>query len=196
MTTRENCPENGSGGGEPQKNTNIGTLGKRFVQARLDVGMSFDDAWHEWDILHKELLFILVDCPEVKYYDWQSVCDADARLSLRLRAKEALGQHIKSEDVSRLARVGIASNFAIPTPRYEMDENEVREFLLTRANEIELEGDLEIAMEVRSGGKVDEVTAAIEAFANEHSLWAVPPKELLTMWRRSFSQTDQDEGGD
>jgi hypothetical protein len=175
------------------KNANIGTLGERFIQARLDVGMSFDDAWNEWEILHKELLFILVDCPEVQSYDWWGgTCRAEFRLGLRLRAKKAFGKHMRSEDVSRLARVGSALKCAIPKPRYEMDESVVRELLSKVADEFEIEGDVETAMVGRSDELVEQYKTQIEEFANQHSLWAVPPKSIWKLWARSNLETNKD----
>lgn len=178
-----------------EKNTKIGSLGEQFIQARLVVGMSFDEAWQEWRMHEKELAFILNDCPQVRSYDNRYVCDAQERLRLRQQAKKVFGPHIKSADVSRLAGAAMLLKVRVPRPRYRMDQEEVRLFLREQADVLEMQGNIEAALTARSEEFVEHCKSVIEAFADEHSLWAVPPNQLLKMWGNHLTSYNENNDG-
>lgn len=192
MNKKTKCPES-----DPKlpehKNANIGVLGERYIQSRIDGGVSFEDAWDEWQIRQRKLAFIMVDCPEVRYYDDRRICDAEDRLRIRKLAKLALGQDIKSEDVSRLASGGYSLDIRAPKPTYHMDREEVRQFLAEVADEKEMAGKLEIALEIRTDEAAEQLAATLERFANEHSLWAVPPQHVLKIWMNSSADNEGEQ---
>ena len=186
MTDTTTSPDCDTGLAMPHKNRNIGQLGERFIKSRLEAGVSFDDAWNEWEVHHAELDFVMVQCPEIRFYDDRSVSTAEDRARLRKRAKEAFGNAITSEAVSRLAEIAVWIGVNIPSPRYRMDRDEIRSFLAMLAGAIEFLGNSDDALKLRSEESVESLTSEIEDFANEHGFWAVPPKELMTLWRDSF----------
>lgn len=185
MNKKTKCPESDPRMPE-QRNANIGVLGERFIQSRIDGGVAFDEAWDEWQTHQRKLAFIMVDCPEVRYYDNPNICDAEDRLRIRKLAKLALGEDMKSADVSRLASGGYSLDIRAPMPTYHMDREEVRQFLAEVADVNEMAGNLEIALEVRTDEAAEQLAAKLERFANEHSLWAVPPQHLLRIWTIRF----------
>jgi hypothetical protein len=156
------------------RNSKIGTLGETFVKRRVELGIEFDEAWDQWKAIEKKLLFI-IDCPEVQYYDNRQVADAMERRRIRDLAQHKLGTDIKSSDVSMLANVANWIQLEVPVRPYHMDQRIVVAWMAATdySSEIKL---------AESDEAIDCITGDIEQFAEEHSLWAVPPERLFAVY--------------
>lgn len=170
-------------------NEKIGTLGEAFIQTRLDLGIDFDSAWNDWLEIQKKLTFVLADCPEVQLYDDRRVSDCLERERIRELAKEKIGDHIRSGDVSLLRRVGQWINTEVPVKPYRMDRLLIAEHVSRMADSIEAEhgfGEqvVEFRQSVQSEAGIEKIARVIERFAETHSLWAVPVGEILDMYQQ------------
>ncbi len=170
-----------------QKNENIGMLGEAFIQRQLDLGIDFDTAWDDWQEIRKKLMFIVVECPEVRVYDNRRISDCQERRRIREFAKSRLGKEIRSPDVSALGRVADWLQVEIKVQPYHMDRNLLAEWFVTRAEALELERGVNEssaeAMEIaESEEAIDSIARDMEQFSEDHSLWAVPPERLIGLY--------------
>lgn len=168
------------------KNEKIGMLGEAFIQRQLEFGIEFEEAWDDWQRVQDKLAFI-IECPEVQYYDDRRVSDVQERKRIREYAKSRLGEDIRSADVSMLGRVAVWLEIEVPVRPYHMDRNVVGDWLVRRAEIVELEDGMgEDAARSRhlaeSEKAIESISIHIEEFAEAHSLWAVPPERLLGLF--------------
>jgi len=173
-------------------NSKIGTLGEAFIQKWTALGIDFDEAWDAWQRIQDKLMFIIVGCPEVQYYDNRRITDVDERARLRQVAQAELGDYIRSVHVSRLARVANWLQVEIPIRPYRMDRNIIVQWILAHSESFEIQrGDFELALDAKemaeSEEEVENIAQEIEQFAVAHSLWAVPPEQVIKLWVRHQS---------
>src|SRR5690606_31970448 len=117
--------------------TGLGVLGEEFLKRQVECGVPFDEALAEWRRLHRTLLFIIVECPEVTLYDHRGASDCQERRRIRGLAKARLGNHMSSADVSVLSNVARLLNIKYPIRRYNVDPETVRTFLMRLADAVE-----------------------------------------------------------
>ena len=169
-------------------NEKIGAIGEAFIQRQLESCIGFDSAWDAWQAIQAKLLFIM-ECPEVQYYDDRRICDSGERQRLRQLAKSRMGEHIRSADVSQLGRIAAWLQMEVPLRSYHMDRDVVAEWLAMRAERLELEyGMGETVAEARQIAGSEDIVEAfsvdMEHFSEKHSLWAVPPRQLIQIYVR------------
>ena len=100
--------------GITMKNEKIGTIGEAFIQRQLESGIVFDAAWDNWQEIQNKLMFIVVHCPEVQWYDDRRICDREERQRIRQLAKSELGKDIRSSGVSMLGHVATWLQVEVP----------------------------------------------------------------------------------
>ena len=128
----------------------------------------------------------MIDCPEVRCYDFE---ERDERLRIRRLARETLGEHLRSPDVSALGRAAESLDIHKPIRPYHLDREVFRAFLSKCADALELRKGYTEAVaifreEICDEEMVEAHARDIERFAEEHALWAVSPKDLLLMFVR------------
>jgi hypothetical protein len=168
-------------------NENIGELGRAFIAQRTDIGIDFDEAWAEWKRLSSLLLFVLTECPEVRHYDDRTLTDRDERLRIRELAQVRIGQHIRSSDVSLLAKAAEGLNVVKPVRPYYMDRETVRALLTSIADEVETKkGYTENVAALRHAAddedEIESMAKNVERFVGKHGLWHVPSKWILYLY--------------
>lgn len=174
-------------------NERIGELGEEFIHKRVELGLPFDDVWDEWKSISRKLKFILVDCPEVLEY---CCTDAIERKRLRDVAKQAFGKATVSDDVQQLCIAANQLDLTIPVRPYELDLEDMREFLQSRLALVEERDGLSDAL-VQSQRQIEDenwlvqLQEDIQDFAVEHSLWAVPSENLIVLYFRHNSSAQE-----
>lgn len=174
-------------------NEKIGIIGEAFIQKRVELGVEFDTAWDDWQKIQDKLMFVIVDCPEVQLYDDRRFSDRLERRRIRQIAKDKLGDHIRSADVSLLGRLARWLAVETPVQSYQMDRSIVGKFLASRAEAFETAyGFDERAANARelaeSEELVDAITGSMERFAKDHGLWAVPNKPLIGLYINHYER--------
>ena len=169
------------------KNEKIGTLGEAFIQKHVELGIDFDTAWDDWQRIQDKLMFVIVQCPEVQFYDDRRISDREERLRIRQFAKSTLGKDIRSSDVAMLGRVAAWLQVEVPVRPYHMDRGIVAEWLARHAGTIELKyGASENVAETKDLAASDEavegIARSVEMLAINHGLWAVPPRHLMELY--------------
>jgi hypothetical protein len=167
-------------------NERIGELGEAFIHKRVELGLPFDDVWDEWKSISNKLKFILVDFPEVLKY-----CSTDAIERKRLRdvAKQTFGKSTLSYDVQQLCIAANYLDLTVPMTPYELDLEDVREFLHSRLTMTEerdglSDGLLQARQQIEDENWLERLQGDIQNFAVEHSLWAVSSENLMLMYFR------------
>lgn len=168
-------------------NENIGELGRAFIAQRTNIGSDFDQAWAEWTDLSSRLHFMLVDCPEVRYYDDRRVTDRSERLHIRELAQERIGLHILSSDVSLLAKVAEGLNVTKPVRPNHVDREAIRELFAWVADRLEAdEGYTEDCAMARNASVDEDHIEAwardLEAFAEKGGLQDTPLESVVVLY--------------
>jgi len=131
-----------------------------FVQARLDAGMTFDDAWAAWVDFHARIQF-MASQPFLPLYngDGSDCLTREERVRMRREARRSLGKDVRTDDVLELATAAYFLGVRAPW----------RQPLLSRELE-DLSRELCSRLDSKSDAKSESSTPNLDAFATRFRL--------------------------